>query len=143
MPAVCTHYKEVKERLMKNHLLRSIMMLACLSLLLVPGPANAQTSPVYLTIKVNPTTITAGSTVGVIATIGNNTTKKMRATVTITSLSPCGVLTQIGYHKVALNPGQGIMVTVPYPTDPDGCRGTYTISANASGASTSTYLLVQ
>jgi hypothetical protein len=132
-----------KEILMKIHLLRSVMMLVCLTLVLVPPPANAQGSGFGVSIRVTPTTTTPGTTVGVIGYVTNNTNKKTRATVTFTSLSPCGIATGIGYNRVALNPGQTMMITTTYPLAPDACRGAYTISIDASGATTSATLLVQ
>jgi hypothetical protein len=128
---------------MKFHLLRRVMMLACLTLLLVPLPARAQSSSVGLSIRVSPTITAPGTTVGVIGYVTNNTNKKMRTTVTFTSISPCGVITSIGYNRVALNPGQTMMITTTYPLAPDACVGAYTISIDAGGASTSATLLVQ
>jgi len=127
---------------MKRSFVSSIMMLVCLTLLLVPH-VKAQGSGVGLSIRVSPTTTAPGTTVGVIGYVTNMTTKKMRATVTFTSLSPCGIETQIGYNRVALNPGQTMMITATYPIAADACRGPYTISINANGATTSATLLVQ
>ena len=128
---------------MKNHLPRSLMMLVCLTLLLVPGPVRGQSSSVGLSVSVSPTTTVPGTTVGIIGFITNNTNKKMRASVTFNSLSPCGTSTSIGYNRVALNPGQTMMITTTYPLAPNACLGAYTISINSSGASTSATLLVQ
>lgn len=132
-----------KEILMKNHLLRRVMMLACLTVLLVPAPGRAQGSTYGLSIRVSPTTTSPGTTVGVIGYVTNNTNKKQRTTVTFTSLSPCGIQTGIGYNRVSLNPGQTMMITTTYPLAPNACVGAYTISITASGASTSAVLLVQ
>src|SRR5215475_3528820 len=99
---------------MKKYFVSSIMMLVCLTLVLVP-PAKAQGSSVGLSIRVSPTTTSPGTTVGVIGYVTNNTGKKMRTTVTFTSLSPCGIETSIGYHRVSLNPGQTMMITATYP----------------------------
>lgn len=127
---------------MRRNFVSSIMMLVCLTLVLVP-PAKAQGSSVGLSIRVTPTTTAPGTTVGVIGYVTNMTNKKMRATVTFTSLSPCGIETQIGYNRVALSPGQTMMITATYPIAADACLGPYTISINASGATTSATLLVQ
>ena len=128
---------------MKNHLIKSVMMLVCLTLLLVPAPTRAQGSTFGVSIRVTPTTTTPGTTVGVVGYVTNNTNKKTRTTVTFTSLSPCGKTTTLGYSRVALNPGQTMMVTTTYPLAPNACVGAYTISIDAGGASTSTTLLVQ
>lgn len=116
---------------MRNYLIKGVITTICLTMLLVPAPVTAQSSDLGLTIRVTPTTAAAGTTVGVVSFVTNNTSSKLRTTVTFTSLSPCGVTTNIGYNRVALSPGQTIMVTVTYPIAPDACVGTYAISINA------------
>lgn len=129
---------------MPRKLIQTVLALACLTMILVPLPVRAQTSDVGLSLRVTPTTVSAGSTVGIISYVTNNTGKKLRTSVTFTSLSPCGMETNIGYQRLALNPGQTIMVTVTYPLGADACRGTYTINITAnSGDTTSAYLVVQ
>ncbi len=134
---------------MKNYLIKSVLALICLTMVLVPVPVRAQSSGVGLTIRVNPLTTSPGGTVGVFAFVTNNTGARLRTTVTFTSLSACGIQTNLGYNKVVLNPGQTVQVTVSYPLPPDACTGTYTISISAGGggknaatASTSCYLTV-
>ena len=119
------------------------MALVCAGILFVPLPTKAQGSSVGLSIRVSPTTTAPGTTVGVIGYVTNNTGKKMRTTVTFTSLAPCGLETSIGYHRVALNPGQTMMITATYPLASDACVGPYTVTISAGGASTSATLLVQ
>ena len=124
--------------------MQTVLALVCLTMILVPAPVSAQTSDVGLTVRVSPTTVKAGSTVGIISYVTNNTGKKLRTTVSFNSLSPCGIETSIGYHRLALNPGQTMMVTATYPLGTDACIGTYTVSITAtSGASASAYLVVQ
>ena len=136
---------------MKISLRKSLMALACLlasiTLLSVPAPVSAE-SQVGLTISVNPATTTPGGTVGVFTFVTNNTNTKLRTTVTITSLSPCGIQDNIGYNRLALLPGQTVQVTVSYPLAPNACKGTYavTISSGGKGSPTSSataYLNVQ
>ena len=140
---------------MRNYLLRSVAAVICLTMILVPAPVTAQSSDVGLTIMVSPTTTNPGTTVGVISTVTNNSSSKMRTTVTFTSLSPCGITTSIGYNRVSLNPGQTIIVTATYPIAPDACLGAYEISVaaktggggkNSTAAATSSataFLMVQ
>ena len=124
--------------------MQSVLALACLTMILVPAPVQAQSSDVGLSIRVTPTTTAPGTTVGIISYITNNTSKKMRTTVNFTSLSPCGIETSIGNNRLALNPGQTMMVTATYPLAADSCLGSYTVSiTTGSGATTSAYLLVQ
>lgn len=119
---------------MRNYLITGVVATFCLSMLLVPAPVTAQSSDLGLSIRVTPTITAPGTTVGVIAMVTNNTSSKMRSTVTFTSLSPCGVVTSIGYNRLSLNPGQTIMVTTTYPIAPDACLGMYEISvATKSG----------
>jgi hypothetical protein len=136
---------------MRNYLIKSVLALACLTMVLVPAPVGAQsTSDMGMSIRVNPTNTSPGGTVGVFAFVTNNTSNKMRTTVTFTSLSVCGGETTLGYNRLALNPGQTIQVTVSYPLSPDACLGMYTITITAKSGgknsaeySTSTYLTVQ
>jgi hypothetical protein len=135
---------------MLHYLTKSVVALIFLTLLAVSVPVRAQSSDVGLSIRVNPTTSTAGGTVGVFAVVTNNTSSKLRTTVTLASTSACGVQTNIGYSKLALNPGQAIQVTVSYVLAPDACAGqdAITISSssggkNSTGSSATAYLTVQ
>ena len=139
---------------MRNYVAKSLLALVCMSMVLVPAPVSAQTSDLGLSIRVSPTTTAPGTTVGVISYVTNNTSSKLRTTVTFTSLSPCGIVTSIGYHRLALNPGQTMMVTATYPIASDACLGTYTVSiaskasggkgsTSAASPSASAYLTVQ
>ncbi len=138
---------------MRSHLIKSTLGLVCMALFCVLTAANAQGQSLGLSIRVNPTTISPGGTVGVFAMVTNNTSSKVRTTVTFTSLSPCGTETNLGYNKLALNPSQTVQVTVSYPIPPDACLGQYAVSISASsgGGKNSTsstlistaYLLVQ
>jgi len=136
---------------MRSYLIKGVLLFVCTTLVSISEPAKAQASDVGLSIRVNPTTVTAGGTVGVFALVTNNTGNKLRTTVTFTSVSPCGTETNLGYNKLALNPGQTVQVTVSYPLSPDACVGLYTVSITASsgaknstgGTSSSTYLTVQ
>ena len=111
---------------------------ACLALVVIPRPARAQGGPnaatastLGLSISVNPTTVAAGGTVGVFAFVTNNSGSRIRQTVTITSLSACGIENNIGYNKLVLNPGQTVQVTVSYPLAPDACTGSYAVTISA------------
>ena len=128
-----------------RRMMQSVLALVCLTMILVPAPVQAQGGAgVGLSLRVSPTTTSPGTTVGIISYVTNISGKKLRTTVTFTSLSPCGIETSIGYHKLALNPGQTMMVTATYPIGSDACLGTYAINMTAtSGATTAAYLVVQ
>jgi hypothetical protein len=113
---------------MRNYLLKGVLALACLTLVSMPLPVTAQSPDLGMSIRVNPSSTTPGSTVGVFAIVTNNTSKTLKTTVTFTSLSPCGTETNLGYNRLSLLPGQTVWVTVSYPLSPDACAGTYTIS---------------
>jgi len=134
---------------MRNWLMKSVLALVYLTLVSVPAPTRAQTANIGLSLYTSPTTVSRGQSFGVFALVTNNTGGKLRTTVTITALAPCGTETQLGYAKLALNPGQGMQVTVGSMIPPDGCTGVYTITVSASSggknsavSSTSTYLTV-
>ena len=112
---------------MRNYLVRMFLALACLTLVAVPLPVNAQ-SDLGMSISVNPSEVTPGATVGVFAIVTNNTSKQLRTTVTFSSVSPCGTEASLGYNRLSLYPGQTVWVTVSYPIPPDACKGTYTVS---------------
>ncbi|SRR5438876_1968705 len=119
---------------MLNYLKKGVLAVVCLTLFLAIS-GRGQTSDVGITLRLNPTTVAPGGTVGVFALVTNNTSAKLRTTVTFTSLSACGIQSNIGYSKLALNPGQSIQVTVSYPIATDACLGQYTVTATAtSGA---------
>ena len=134
---------------MRDYLTRSLLTAICV-LLIVGISAKAQSGDVGLSISVNPTTTSPGSTVGVFSFVTNNTNNKLRTIVTVTSASPCGTQTNIGYNRLTLEPGQTVQVTVSYPVASNACAGNYAISINASSGaknspvtSATTYLLVQ
>ena len=122
---------------MQNYSIKSVMALvcltACLILVLVPVPVKAQGSDLGLSIALSPSTVNRGGTVGVFALVTNNTSSKMRTTVTLASLSACGTQTNLGYNRLALYPGQSIQVTASYPISPDACPGVYAVSRQALG----------
>ena len=142
-----------KERIMNTHSKKSILVLvcltACLTLVSLPSAVRAQSSGTALSVRVNPTIASAGTTVGVFGVITNTTSSKMRTTVTLTAVSPCGIETNLGSTRLALNSGQSMQITVSYPLAPDACLGMYTINMtanagkNSAGNTTSTYLTVQ
>jgi len=135
---------------MRGYLTNSMLLLACVVLLGLSFPVTGQSSDVGLSIRVNPTTTSPGNTVGVFAFVTNNTASKLRTTVTITATAPCGLKTNLGSNRLALNPGQTVQVTVSYPVASDVCLGTQaiTISTDSGGktvasSSATTTLTVQ
>ncbi len=121
---------------MKNLLMKCVLSVACLTLVLVPAPVNAQSST-SLYISVSPTTVVAGEWAGVSAVVINNSKSKLRTTITFTAVDPCGTETALGYNRLALGPGQSVLVTTAYPTKADSCRGTHTVTVTAGGTKSS------
>ena len=143
---------------MRNYLIKRFLALACLALVLVPVPGRAQnvdksaalsSACSALTISTNTSAIHPGDGAGVFAVVTNCSTSKARLTVTFTALAPCGVEYSLGYNRIALNPGQSIMVTTVFNAPPEACLGVYAISVNATSgknaptSSATTYITVQ
>ena len=115
---------------MRNYLIRSFLALACLALVLVPVPVKAATD---MWISVSPTSVLAGEWAGVSAVISNNSSSKLRITVTFTATDPCGTTMDLGYNRLALAPGQSVLVTTAYPTSVNSCRGTHAVTVSTGG----------
>lgn len=122
---------------MRNYIIKSFFTLACLVLVAVPLPVRAQSADVGVSISASPTSVARGGNVVVSALVTNNTSKKMRATVTIMSLSPCGVETSLSYQKINLDAGRSVFLTLLYPISADACQGMYTLTINADSGRTS------
>jgi hypothetical protein len=112
---------------------------------------RTQPSDISVTVRTNVSTVSPGGTVGIFATVQNNSSSKMRVSVWFTSLPDCsGILTMVGgTTAISLNGNQGIQVTMSYPIAPDACHGTYAITfhaksgAKAAETSATCYLTVQ
>jgi len=135
--------------MVRRDLISSILAMVCLTLVLVPLPVKAQSAAsATLYISVNPTTVVAGEWAGVSAVVINNSGAKLRTTVTFKAVDPCGTVTDLGYNRLALAPGQSVLVTTAYPTKANSCRGTHAVTVTAGGTkslgpSATTYLEVQ
>jgi len=140
---------------MQNYIIKGALSVALLTMMSAFAATKAQTpSDLEMSISVNPSTVSRGGTVGVFALVKNTTSSRLRATVTLDSLSPCGTRT-LGSNKLDLQPGQAIQVTVSYPIPADACLGMYQVSISEksggggrrssllSGAFASTSLMVQ
>ncbi|HZE69756.1 MAG TPA: hypothetical protein VE135_09555 [Pyrinomonadaceae bacterium] len=112
---------------MRKHLMTSALALACLTLILVPMPVQASPD---MFISVNPTTLIAGEWAGVSAVIINTSSSKARITVTFEAVDPCGTKMDLGYNRLALAPGQSVLVTTAYPTSANSCRGMHAVSVS-------------
>lgn len=119
---------------MKNRsLMASVFAFICLSLVVVGPPTHAQSAGTQLFLSVSPTTITAGEWAGVTGVVINNTTAKQRITVTFAAYDPCGTKTDLGYNRLALSPGQSVLVTTAYATTTSSCRGTHSVTISTGG----------
>ena len=144
-----------KVGLVSNHLFKSALMLMGLALLCLPLFAQSSkpqpepnrgggSSCLNMSIGVSPSTASPGSLVGEFALVTNCSTSRVRTTVTFSSMSPCGVKSVCGSHKLVLDPNEAIQVTCSWPIPTDACPGLYTVTISAgSGQSATTTLTVQ
>ncbi len=120
---------------MRNQLIKSIFLVACLAFVSVPLPVNAQSSNVGLSIGTVSSSATRGSGVPVFALVTNKGAKTLRTTVSISVVSPCGGETSLGSTKVSLEPDRAVSLSAVYQIPADACTGMYavTISADSPG----------
>ena len=113
---------------MRNYLIIGVLALACLTLVSVPLPVNAQSPDTGLSIGTSSSTVARGGGVAIFALVTNNTTSKMRVTVSISAFSPCGTETSFGEQRLSLDPAKGVALSVYYPVPRDACPGMYAIT---------------
>jgi hypothetical protein len=118
---------------MRKYALRSLLAIACLSLVLVPAPVTTHAAGMDMFISVSPTSVLAGEWAGVSAVVVNNSASKVRMTVTFSAVDPCGTKMDLGYNRLALAPGQSVLITTSYPTSANACRGSHTVSMSTGG----------
>lgn len=121
---------------MRSCFIKNILAVVCLSLVSLPLTVNAQTSDVGLSIKMSTATVTRGDGVAVFGLVTNNTTSKLRTTVSITALSPCGTETSLGNQRISLEAGKSVALSVYYPISNDACTGTYAVTLSADAGKT-------
>lgn len=121
---------------MRNYLIKSVIALACLTLVLVPVPVKAAGPTMYVTVS--PTSVLAGEWAGVSAVVINSSSSKLRITITFSAVDTCGTKMDLGYNRLALNPGQSVLVTTAYPTSASACRGTHVVTVSTGGKSGAT-----
>ena len=97
---------------------------------LVPAPVSA--AGVNLTVTVSPTSVLAGEWAGVSGIVVNNSTAKIKTTVTFSAVDSCGTKTDLGYNRLMLAAGQSVLITTAYPTNASACRGTHTITMSGN-----------
>ena len=117
---------------MPRNLIKSVLMVVCLTMVLVPAPVKAQSSA-SLYISLNPTTVLAGEWARVTTVVINNSSSGLKTTVTFTAVDPCGTKTSLGYNRLSLAAGEQVLITTAYPTSPDACRGTHVVTAAIGG----------
>lgn len=144
--------------LISNHVSKCPLMLMCLALLCLPlfaqssnpqqeparGGGGGGSSCLNMSIGVSPGVASPGSMVGEFALVNNCSSSRVRTTVTLWSMSPCGIKSICGSHKLVLDPNESIQVTCSWPVPTNACLGLYTVTISAgSGQSASTTLTVQ
>jgi uncharacterized membrane protein len=121
---------------MKRFFSQTIVALACLTFLLLPLPTSAQSSDVSLSIGTSAPTVTRGGGVAVYALVTNNSTSKIRSTVTLSAFSSCGSETRLGENRLTIEPGKSVALSVYYPVPSDACTGMYAVTINADSGKT-------
>ena len=117
---------------MRKYLMIGVVLaLVCFTLISVPLPVQAQSSDIGLSIGTSSPTVSRGGGVAIFALVSNNTTSKMRATVSISAFSPCGTETSFGEQRLTLEAGKGVALSVYYPIPADACTGMYAITITA------------
>ena len=116
---------------MRKFLLRSVLTLACLTIVSVPLPVSAQSPEVGLSIRTSSSTVVRGSGVAIFGLVTNNTSSKMRVTVALSSLSPCGSETSLGEARLSLDAGKSVALSSYYPIAADACTGMYSVTITA------------
>ena len=119
---------------MPRNFITSVLAAACLTLILIPMPVNAQTSGLNLYVSVNPTTVLAGEWARVKGVVINNSASGAKITVTFTAVDPCGTKMSLGYNRLSLGPGEQVLITTAYATSPDACRGTHVVTMSTGGS---------
>ena len=116
---------------MRSFAFKNILAVVCLSLVSLPLTVSAQSADVGLSIRMGSATVNRGDGVAVFALVTNNTTNKMRTTVSISAFSPCGTETSLGERKVSLEAGKSVALSVYYPIASDACTGMYAVTISA------------
>ena len=133
---------------MKDYLMQKVLVIvgAMIMLVSISLPVKAQSTSLY--ISLNPTTVLAGEWSRVSAVVINESTAKVRATVTFVAVDPCGTQTTLGYNRLALAAGEQVLITTAYPTKAGSCRGPHSVTIStdgkggAQGTSATAYLQV-
>ncbi|HSE23220.1 MAG TPA: hypothetical protein VLB68_16250 [Pyrinomonadaceae bacterium] len=116
---------------MKRFFSQTAVALACLTFLLLPLPTSAQSSDLGLSIGTSASSVTRGGGVAVYALVTNNSTSKIRTTVSISSHSSCGTETRLGENTLTLEPGKSVALSVYYPIPSNACTGMYAVTISA------------
>src|SRR5262249_29250882 len=69
VPTLMCLRQNLKERSMRNCLMKSVLALVSLMLVMVPAPVKAQTSDIGLSVYTSPTTVNRGQSFGVFALV--------------------------------------------------------------------------
>jgi len=126
---------------MKNYFIKSVLALACLTLVSMPlaaqkgkggngggGSTGGSGCAVVATPLLSTTSASGGINVGVFGRVGNCSTGRQRYIVTISAVSSCGEETIIGSSLITFNGGETKGISAAYPIAPDTCLGLSTVS---------------
>lgn len=121
---------------MKRFVSQFIVALVCLTFLLLPLPTSAQGTDVGLSIGTSASSVTRGGGVAVFALVTNNSTSRIRPTVTLSAFSSCGTETRLGENRLTIDPGKSVALSVYYPVPSDACTGMYAVTITSDSGKT-------
>ena len=114
---------------MRNHLVKVVIGVACLTLLAIPltaqkgGNSELSNCVAVSTPVLSTTTASAGINVGVFSRVGNCSGRKRRFMVEVSAVSSCGTETVIASPIITFEGGQYKLVSTTYSVKPDTCLG--------------------
>ena len=118
---------------MRNHLVKVVMGIACLSLLAIPltaqkggkggGGGGSTACAVVATPVLSTISASAGINVGIFSRVGNCSGGRKRFTVEVSAMSSCGQETVIASPLVTFEGGQYKLISTTYTVSPDTCLG--------------------
>ena len=141
---------------MRSRLIKTVLVLACLTLVSAPllaqkgkpGGGGAAGCAQVTTPTVSTGTASPGINVGVFGRITNCASGKKRYTVTVSSMSSCQTETMIASSIISFAGGEAKLISVSYPVAPNTCFGPMTVSVKVYDggsmiANESTSLMIQ
>lgn len=137
---------------MRNRLIKTVLWSTCIILVSMPplfaqkgkpgggGGGNTGGGSTACAAVVTPTLSTSsaspGTDVGVFGRVTNCSSGKKRYTVSISSMSSCGVETVIASSLITFNAGESKLISISYPLNPNTCYGSMMVSTSVYSGDT-------